>query len=448
MVDSLNYGDNLEKYKEFIPKEIEKHLPLYRGLITQIAHIQEKLEKNFYRVTDIEKLKEAVAAGKIKPAKYSIIEEVTGGYQLVKFSDFFESEFSKIITSLQKIEKDIVPGKYKDYLNALIVAYKNNNFIDPYKKWVQLTSEDYPVDFILLPTEPDLDKVFGSILSFDASLRVHAPDFLSYKKDEDYVAYLTDSVKMLPKLSEIHYGFAEGDLKLQIRVDYCIFSAGVHFKRRFYGQNLPNERAFVLNWGSKILVYKNLVDEFSSNGASKLAKEIFDNYTLSYAELTTAISEKLLVHEVTEALMKFEGEEERLGKHYFKVREMNSEMSGIKNYILFMLKMGESSRQMHNLSTAYILSAFDYYRRKHAPENRSAHYYGYVSAINYFLESGGIQVDENKKLRCNVKIILKSISNLSQILVGFLMKGTEQEAEEFFEKYSSEELFKRTLNIE
>jgi len=447
MTNSLNYGDNLDKYKNLIPKEVEKHLPLYKALICQIADVQDKLEKNFYRVPDLEKLKQAVLDGKIKPAKYSIIEEVSGGYHLVKFSDFFETEFEKIIVNLQRIEKDLVPGKYAEYIQALISAFKNNNFIDPYKKWVQLTTLDYPVDFIILPTEPDLDKVFDSILSFDASLRVHAPNFLSYKVEEDYIKYLTSAVKTLPRLSEIHYGFSEDALKLQIRVDYNIYSAGVHFKRRFYGQNLPNEREFVINWGSKIIVYKNLVDEFSSNGASELGSKVFDNYTLTSEELSRAVSEKLLVHEVTESLMKFEGDSARLGKSYFKVREMNAEMSGIKNYILFLLKLEDSARGMHNLATAYILSALDYYRRKHAPEDRSAHYHGYMAAINYFAEKGGIKFVEGNKLTCDTKIILKSISELSDILVSLLIKGTQQEAQDFFEKYSSEDLPKRALNI-
>lgn len=443
----LFFANNLEKYKNLIPKEVEKHLHIYQDLIVLVAEIQQKLGKNFYRVTDIEKLKAAVKSGKIKPAKYSIIEEVgIGEYKLVKFSDLFAEEFEKVVSLLGKIEKDLAPGKYKEYISSLISAFQNNNFIDPYKKWVQLSREDYPIDFIILPTEPDLDKIFNSILSFDASLRVPAPKFLNYGQ-EDYLKYLINSVKSLPKLSEIHYGFNADELRMNIRVDYSIFSSGVHFLRKFYGQNLPNERDFLVNWGSKIIIYKDVVDANVQNGTKETANILFEKFTLSDEEFTLASGEKLLAHEVIEALMKFQGSESRLGDMFLKVREMNSEMSGVNNYVLYLLKHAESERKIHNLATSYLVSAFDYYKRKHAPENRSPHYYGYVAAVNYFVEKGVVTLNEDNKINPPIKDLLKCISELSNITTNLLIKGTQEQAKEFFDKYSSEEIFKRVLKL-
>lgn len=447
MISESLFADNSEKYKDLIPKELEAHIPIYRDIIELISQIQNKLQKNFYRVTDLEKLKVAVSNGKIKPAKYSIIEEDgIGEYKLVKFSDFFVEDFKKVISLLRKIDKDLKPGKYKEYINSLINAYQNNNFIDPYKKWVQLSPEDYPVDFIILPTEPDLEKVFNSILSFDASLRVPAPKFLNYGQ-EDYLNYLINSVKSLPKLSEIHYGFNDDELRMNIRVDYSIFSSGVHFIRRFYGQNLPNEREFLVNWGSKIVIYKDVVDANAQNGTKETANEVFEKFTLTDEEFTIASGEKLLAHEVIEALMKFQGSEDRLGNMFLKVREMNAEMSGVNNYVLYLLKHAESDRKIHNLASSYLVSAFDYYKRKHAPENRSPHYYGYVAAVNYLAEKGVVKLNEDNKINPSIKDMLKCISDLSNITTNLLIRGTQEEAKEFFDKYSSEELFKRVLNI-
>ena len=79
-------------------------------------------------------------------------------------------------------KKRFAAGLYKEYISSLILAFTNNNFIDPFKKWLQLPNDAYPVEFVLFPDEEEFDHLFNKMQSFDASLRVTCPEFTKRKQ--------------------------------------------------------------------------------------------------------------------------------------------------------------------------------------------------------------------------------------------------------------------------
>lgn len=437
------FEDNFELYKKLLPKEVLNHIPIYRDLVFKISEVQKKLQGNFYRVTNISALEEAVRQKKINPARYSIIEEKDSTYHLVRYSDFFEQEFLYIKNLLSKIEKDLKPGLYRDYIGSLLLAYSNNNFIDPFKKWLQLPNNAYPVELVLFPDEEEFDYLFNRMQSFDASLRVICPEFVS--ANNEYKNYLFGITKSLPNFSELHSKISTEIERLIIRVDYSIFSAGVHFTVPYYSQNLPNDRDQAFNWGSKIVVYKTTIDSRTKNTVYAYASNILANFDMTEQELSQTLTNKVFVHEIVEAFMKFEGSEARLSNMHLKVREFNSEVFGGNSYVLYLLKSSEGTREIKNLANVYVLTALEYYRRNSSPQNRSSHYYQYVANINYYYKHGAIKIAEDGKIVVDAKKIIKCLSDLSKISSHLLMKGTQEEAEKFFNEHSSTDFFERVL---
>ena len=443
MDSKIYFEDNLERYKSLIPQEVQKHLPIYKDLVYKIAEVQKKLQANFYRVTDLKALEQAVNNKKIIPGRFSIIEEKNGEYFLVRYTDFFEEEFAYIRSLLQKIEKDLQPGLYKEYISSLILAFTNNNFIDPFKKWLQLPNDAYPVEFVLFPDEEEFDHLFNKMQSFDASLRVTCPEFT--KENNEYQKYLLGILKSLPNFSELHSKVSTETSRLKIRVDYSIYSSGVHDMVPYYSQNLPNSREEALNWGSKIVVYKTTIDGRTKNVVYAYAKDIIENFDLAEEELAKTLTNKVFVHEIVEAFMKFEGSEQRLGNMHLKTREFNSEVFGGNSYVLYLLKFAEGSREIRNLAIVYVLTALEYFRRNSSESKRSSHYYQYVANINYYEKNGAISLTNEGKVQVDAKKIVKCLAELSKISSHLMMTGSQKEAELFFKEHSSTEFFKEAL---
>ena len=440
--ESLYFKDNTETYKDLIPRDLKDDLSLYKNILHNLGELQKKLEKNLYRVNDIERLKNVVFQGRLRVGKYSIIEEKEGNYNLVKFSDFFFTEFEVIRKLLEKLSSRQEKSLYKNYIDALVLAYTNNNFIEPYKQWVYLNG-DNATDFIAFPTEPYLDREFETMLSFDGSLRILA-EKENRVEEEKFKNQMAKVISNLPKLSELHLSL---DLhKIRSRIDYTLIEAAATPIFDFRGQNLPNERDFVLQWGSKVIIYKSHISRQIEDTFYPVASAVLNSLPLEKSELEEGIVKKVLVHEIIESLMKFEGSEERLGNMFLRTRELNSDMSGITNYVLALLKDERAASAIRALAYAYIASCLHFYRDYVNKEGRTQHFYGYVAAFNYFLENGTVKILENNKLEIDPKSILKDISALSKVTTHLMLQGTKEEAKEFFDKYSDESKIKRVLN--
>ncbi|MBP7859717.1 hypothetical protein KA001_02005 [Patescibacteria group bacterium] len=435
--------DNTKKHSDLIDKDIKKLLPIYKELVVLASNIQEKLSKNFYRVSDIEDLREKVRIGTIKPARYSIIEEQDGVYKLVKYSDFFKNDFSKVILLLNKLSENLQKGEYKDYIDSLSRAFLNNNFIEAYKNWILLGNK-YKYDFIFLPTEPDLDKEFGTMLSFDASLRVLVSNYNDFHEDE-YKKELSNFVSQTPTSSEVHRSVVTDINRISIRVDNILYSAGVHAISGFYGQNLPNERNFVLSWGSKIILYKDRTDLYKSKDLINLAKAKFENFPLIPKDMVRVGLYRVFSHEIAESFMKYADDAERLKNIYLPIREANSDYSGMKNYILTMLKHNKTE-DISNLAYFYVLSCVNHYQKRLDPKTRTPHFASYVIAFNHFVAKKGVTYKKGK-IVVNPKIVLKVLSDLSNKMIYFLTEGTEKEARNYVKKYSDEKNLKKVYKV-
>lgn len=443
----IHFEDNLELYKDLVPASVKPHLPIYKDLIYKIAEVQKKLSGNMYRVTDIDDLVKKVENKQFKVGRYAIIEEENGSYKLTRFIEFFETEFEQIRALLEKIIKDLPKGPYKEYMESLYTAYGNNNFLDPYKKWVLLKPDTAGVELMLFPVEVEFDKLFNTINSFDASLRVLAKEFID-TGEENYKNYLLGIVKNIPRFSELHYKVEEDFSRLNIRVDYSIYSAGVHSIVPYFSQNLPAERNFATEWGSKIIIYKTTIDKALHNGFYSLAETILVDNNLTRKQISKALIHKLYIHEIVEALMIFAGARRRLKSQHPFVREFNSDIFGINTYLLYLLKTEDNSKKAVASAYTYVLSAFNYYRRNHTPETRSSHYKQYIACTNYFLSTGSLKLTKNNKLKVDPKAMIKDINELSKISSNLLMEGTEEQAKKFFNKYSDETVFKKVLDID
>jgi hypothetical protein len=441
------FNDYLSEYKSLIPKEVKPYINIYKDIIVKVAEVQKKLNGNLYRVSDVKDLEKAVESGKIKPAMFSVIEEQHGTYKLVRYNEFFSKEFKYISDLLQKIETDLPNGDYKDFIASLKTAYINNNFIDPFKKWIQLDVNAYPVGFTALPDEAECDFRFNTMLGFDASLRFPSEDFMDIGGAE-YKEHLIGAVKNYATMSDLHVK-AQGDLdRVKIRVDYTIFNAGVHAEKLFNSQNLPDNRQLAKDWGSRVIIYKTVTDQKVKNGIFDFAKKVIADYPVSEKETAISFTHKSFSHEIVEALMKFEGEMGRLGKWYARTREFNANMTGISTYVLYLLKFGNADNWAKNICYTYTLSALDYYRSiVKDPESITSHYEQYIAVVNYMLKNGGLKINNKNQMVVEPKAALKSINELSKISSKLLMAGKESEAEEFFNKYNDTKPFKQVLGL-
>ena len=96
------------------------------------------------------------------------------------------------------------------------------------------------------------------------------------KENNEYQKYLLGILKSLPNFSELHSKVSKETSRLKIRVDYSIYSSGVHYMVPYYSQNLPNSRKKLLNWGSKLLFTKTTIDGRTKNSIYAYTKDIIE----------------------------------------------------------------------------------------------------------------------------------------------------------------------------
>ncbi len=435
--------NDIQRYKQYIPFSIKPQLPIYEELTYKISEVQEKLEKNFYRVTDINKLKNAVKEGKIKIGKYSVVEEKDNRFYLVKYSDLFAKDFLQIKKLLQKLADLEKNPKFKDYIKSLILAYTNNNFIEPYREWVTLPS-DIKYDFIFFPTEPYLDKEFETMLSFESYLKITSPQKI-FDSNKDYQNYLRGIVKSFPVFSQVHEMLDIS--KLTFRVDLSLLRGGATVKFNFIGQNLPNERNFVKNWGAKINLYQTVIEDKVLKGHYPLSKKLMHDTTLTPQDYIDGMIKVVLSHEIVESLMKFEGDEERLKNKYLAIRELNSDVNGIKSYIYYLLKTSLSEKDLKNIVYFHVLDLVQSFKKYYKNKYKTQHWYGYVYTFNCLLQKGAIEIAKDNKLVIYPKKVLDCIFKVSEQTLNLLLEGNELQAKAFLEPFIQEKPLKTLLGL-
>ncbi|PIR43133.1 hypothetical protein COV24_04170 [candidate division WWE3 bacterium CG10_big_fil_rev_8_21_14_0_10_32_10] len=427
-MNNIYFQDNSKKYLNQLTKEEVALLPLYRDLISNIGILQEKLEKNFYRVESLEKLHSYVNDKKLRIGKYTVVEEKNSDFVLVKYNDIFQNEFENIKKILEKLNLKLNSSPFKDYIGSLIIAYSNNNFLEAYKKWVQLPS-DINLDLVAFPTEPYFDTKFETMLSFEGHLKLTTTEAYSLKSSE-YEPFIKDLLSSIPKVSEVHYSLNFDTIRA--RVEDSLIMGGATPGLGFIAQNLPNEREFINSWGVKICIYKSQLDAQINKEHFPVYKKYFLNPDLDLESYTYGFVRVLLGHEVTESLMKYRDDEDRLKSKYLSVRELNSDITGLENYILYMLKSINAEERVKATIHSYVSSLLSSYIGSLSKSVNTQHINGYIYAFNYLLDAKALTLEPEGKIKIDVRACSKALSDLSKITSNLLLKGTKADADLFF----------------
>ena len=289
-----------------------------------------------------------------------------------------------------------------------------------------LTNGDPKIEFLAGPLETYEDNILGRKRTFQFNLRVKRDS------DTDDMSDMIDVIKniRLPQ-PDTSVGSELEPGSINIRIDDVIMFAGRQSKTLISSTNLPNESDLVRKYGTKVAVYTTSMDQkFDVRHIPLLP--YFDGMDLVGAVkvLKKAMFRWIALHEIAEATVKFSGVEERMGKCYTYIREMNAHVVGLDSLKYQLLNGLITLDEYKKVLTASIIFGIDVCNM-YAEEGVLLEYArGFAILFNYFSNTGSVKFSPEKAEIDHI-LLSRDLEHLSDLTLRILEEGNEEDAKKY-----------------
>lgn len=385
---------------------------------------------------------EILQAAKANPAildPYTVVErDKSGQLMAVPYSQKYTTELKKMASLLNEAAEATKDKSLAQYLRARADAFLSDGYDESEGAWLGL--EGNQIDILIGPIESRyIDKLLAIKCAFQANLRV-----TSREKGFDPADYI-EVLKNMHGQRVAAGGDAKAETRAIVRVDDVIALSGWHARLIPSASNYPNDPDQAAKYGSKILVYTTTLKDKANQQIYPIFKTLFaDDFTKAYTSdlfMDNAVRAAML-HEAAELVAKFPGDTERLQDSYAPVVELYASVAGIKSAGFHVLKGVITQKDFESMLLVFICRAFRAWIRKKESRSIDPYLQGYVAALNFFVEEDAIQVND-QHLWINFGRVFVVLDNLVSVLRHFLVRGSREEAAEFFAQHDSPEVFEK-----
>ncbi|MEA2020550.1 MAG: hypothetical protein U9M98_02420 [Patescibacteria group bacterium] len=350
-----------------------------------------------------------------------------GNLVAIPYHKMYSEEMEKIATLLEEAAKASEDREFAEFLKLRAQSFRDGSWDKSEDKWLEMNG--HKIDIVIGPIEPYLDDLFSIKCAFQANIRVTSND--PKFNPQDYL-------KVIRNLYSSCAGPSEEERKpVKVRVDDVVALAGWHAKLRPVGSNLPNDPEKVEKYGTKIIIYTDNIRYREGKitiGALErvFPKDIVEEHSRE-SLLDNAIRGTML-HEITEAIVKYPGTVNRLGDMYTPVKELHATIVGLKGCTFHVLKGILTQKDFKELLMILISWLFESWLRRESSKGIRAYLRGYMVAFNFFREQDALEVKDGV-IKPDFEELFLAVDNLAGVLSHLMSEGTQEEAEEFFAKY-------------
>ncbi|GBC08072.1 hypothetical protein RclHR1_00790022 [Rhizophagus clarus] len=429
----LPYPPNLPEHKplggNFYPEDMTKEE--FNSWVEKLSPEDKKHAKGFYHV-----VKRHEDTGELYLNPYSI-----------EYKDLL-SEASDILKESAKLVEN---ESLSEFLKSRAEAFLSNDYLDSEVDWLNINKES-KIEVTVGPYEVYTDELFSAKSAFE--FYVHARDFQSSKILEKFSGSLQDVENHLPIPDE----YKNKDLKVTpIVVVDQLYASGDVAVPMTAAYNLPNDEEAVKRGGSKLVIIKNVQEGKYQKTLDPIAQLTIAHDQLQYLSFD-AFFTHVLLHEVAHSNGPHyiigsdpknpETVRSRLQEYHSAIEEAKADITGLFAAALLLKKGVLTAPSLEQFYVSYLASAF----RSIRFGIKEAHGLGQCIQLNYILDEGGFEYDEQtKRFSVNFSKVSIAVSNLTRDILLMQGDGDKARVEQFISKYGKirdivEESLKRLEN--
>lgn len=376
--------------------------------------------------------KELLAAATDDPSlldPYRVVRRVKGKLVSVCYCDEYKKETEKIVELLEEAVK-VGTGfgdQFGRYLKKIIKSIKAHDWDNVLITY--LTNSDTKFEILIGPTESYNDKLMGVKKSFQYNLRV------SRDGDMEEVTRLSEAIESAPILKPyLSVTNRSKSARIKVRIDDAIMFAGRLVGNKAASTNLPNEPELGEKYGTKVVVYVNSLDlKFETMFTPFLKSFKGLDFDLESKPMSYAAKRLIVLHELTEGLVKFQGMQKRLQSNYDAIREFNAYMLGAKSAEAHLLNGYLTSQEFYEVYIMLLVIGLDKFSRM-ADSSVMEYARGFAVLYNYLIEKGAMTL-KKKEIYIDHEKLVAAISSMASVGIDLLHEGTFESSQKLFDQY-------------
>ncbi len=369
---------------------------------------------------------------------YTVVKrDNSGKLYAVPYHKEYEPELKEISELFTKASKIVKNASFKHYLEVAAKEFLNGDYKALEKAWLGITNDSF-LHAMAGPIGTYADRLFSVKAAYNFNLT-----YTSNDTSFNPLNYVEVTRNMLPPFGSK----ARQDVppeKIKIRVDNVAAIGGRNAALPARAVNYPEDIEMMKEAGIKIVVYTNNIQKRDGEMLLPLLRDLMDEdvHKSFTDEFIMANAIRLvMVHEITEAIFQYPGAWKRLKGMFNPVYELHSSIVGIKGCGFQVIKGALSQKDLEAILYVMLMRTFsDYFVRMKSPqvENYLA---GYRVFFNYCIENGAIKL-EGDSILPNASKMYVCVDQIANVIMHLYDEGTEKEARAFFDKYTSEYMYK------
>lgn len=359
-----------------------------------------------------------------------------GSLYAVPYTQEYKEEISEIINLLKQVEKVSKDFWFKRYIKTIYRCWEKGDWDSALVEY--LRNDNHRIGILMGPLETYADKVMGIKKAFQFNLRVKRD------KDTSEVEKMVDMVKKYPVLKPyLSISRNMGEDKVFMRVDDVVMFSGRQAGTRSASTNLPNEAHMVKRYGTRVVVYRNSLDEkFEELFLPHIRKITGQGFVFNEETMKMAAARLIILHEISEGLIKFPDAEIRLKNNEVAVGELNAYLMGVKSASYHMIKGLLTEREFNEIVIMLLVVGLDKLSRMEGDTSVYEYARGFAVVFNYLEQTGAITIS-NKKLKIDLERVVTRIDALSSVVLSIYHESKFEESDKLFEAYGSFDIAKR-----
>ena len=360
--------------------------------------------------------------GKLDP--YTLIKrDDKGGLAIIAYNEVYKEELEKIHELMIKASELTENKQFSNYLKLRAEAMLNDKYIESEEAWMQV--KDNKLDFLVGPVETRLDNFFHVKAAYETFVLIRNVELS--EKANSYAQLLSKfqqclpmdkSYKQKPLTQDIDFGVYD-----------AVYYAGIsNFGGKMLSLNRPHDVQVLKKFGSRKMMFKNVMDAKLNNIAMPIAKIMIDP---SQAHLisSNAFIEANLLYEIGDKLgfnktLKGEKVEDALKDYFTIIDKTRSDL--VRLYLAKELeKLGEIDAltlEQHYLT--YVTNIFRIIRLGDGIPEAKAN----MLIFNHFIEKKAIKRNKNGTYSVDIKKMSKSIDELTTLIHKIEQEGDYKRA--------------------
>lgn len=364
--------------------------------------------------------------------EFTIIRRKGKKLVVIPYSTFFKDQLVPAAQLLNQAAGITSDPALKRYLTSRAEAMLSNDYYQSDMNWMDLAGD---IEVVIGPYEVYEDNLFGYKAAFESFVCV--VDHEESVKLEQIGKYLDDMENNLPIPNE-YKNFERGSTS-PIKVVNEIFAGGdTKAGVQTLAFNLPNDERVREAKGSKKVMLKNVMQAKFDNIYMPIVNRVLaekDQERTSF----DAYFKHTLMHEVSHGLgpgrITIDGRETTVGKElkdlYSTIEECKADVLGVYN-VQFLIDKNILSKALER--TLYATNLGGMFRSIRFGID-SAHGGGVAIQLNYYLDKGGVRIDEDGHFSVNERRLKNAVHDLARELLLIQAKGDYEGAKELIDKY-------------